>query len=180
MPSAFAHLAVGTALATALPRSHQRIVIAITLAALAAAPDLDVVGFRLGIPYAHPLGHRGLTHSIPFAAFVGLLSLPIWRRYAPADANLAAALTFLAVASHGLLDAFTDAGLGVGFAIPFENGRYFSPFRPLATSPLSVGAFFSWHGLAILANETLWIGPIVCVIVIAGRAVRRRVVARRT
>src|SRR5579872_2169441 len=35
-------------------------------------PDLDVIGLKLGIPYADCLGHRGATHSIVFAAFLGV------------------------------------------------------------------------------------------------------------
>jgi inner membrane protein len=34
-------------------------------------PDADVIGFRLGIPYGHLLGHRGFSHSIAFALLLG-------------------------------------------------------------------------------------------------------------
>ena len=71
MPSAFAHGLVGVTLASALPRASRPIGFVVALALLAAAPDLDVLGFSLGVPYAHPLGHRGVTHSIAFAALVG-------------------------------------------------------------------------------------------------------------
>ena len=37
-------------------------------AACAVVPDVDVFGFWLGIPYEDLLGHRGLTHSLGFAA----------------------------------------------------------------------------------------------------------------
>ena len=74
-------------------------------------------------------------------------------------------LAFLATISHGALDAFTDAGLGVGFLIPFDDMRYFAPWRPLATSPLSVSAFFDGPALRILANEFVWVGmPLICVL----------------
>src|SRR5437763_7259784 len=39
----------------------------LAFSALSLAPDLDVVAFRLGIPYSAPFGHRGATHSIAFA-----------------------------------------------------------------------------------------------------------------
>ncbi|HEU4994167.1 MAG TPA: metal-dependent hydrolase [Gemmatimonadaceae bacterium] len=39
-------------------------------AACAALPDLDAIGFWMGIPYDHMLGHRGLTHSLTFAALI--------------------------------------------------------------------------------------------------------------
>jgi inner membrane protein len=36
----------------------------------AMLPDIDVVGFTFGIRYGDMLGHRGLTHSLPFALVV--------------------------------------------------------------------------------------------------------------
>jgi len=173
VPSAFAHAAVGASLATALPRTSRPVWLPVVLAVVAAAPDLDVIGLRLGIPYGHALGHRGLTHSIPFAALAGLVSLPLWRRARIERAGLAATLTLLAVASHGLLDTFTDAGLGVGLFVPVSDARYFASFRPLMTSPLSVRAFLSSSGFAILANELRWVGPVALIIAVLGLAVRR-------
>ncbi len=178
MPSAFAHAAVGASLAFALPAGSRPLGAPVVLAALAAAPDLDVIAFRLGIPYAHPLGHRGLTHSVVFALCVGLASLPLWRLARVERAGLAAALTFLAVVSHGLLDTLTDAGLGVGLLIPIDDTRYFAPFRPLLTSPLSVGAFFSLRGFAILGNELVWVGPLAATVALAGLGVRRALLRR--
>ncbi len=166
MPSAFTHGLVGVTLASALPTRPAWFVVA--LASLAAAPDLDVLGFSLGLPYAHPLGHRGATHSIAFAALVGAASLPLWRRVLPERAGLAAGLCFLALASHGLLDTFTDAGQGIALWLPFDDRRVFAPWRPIETSPLSPAAFFSARGLAILRNEALWIGLPCLVLLAAG------------
>jgi len=42
------------------PRAAKFWVLAIFCSIL---PDTDVLGFALGIPYAHPLGHRGFFHS---------------------------------------------------------------------------------------------------------------------
>ena len=36
----------------------------VAFSALSLAPDLDVVAFRLGIPYSAPWGHSGAAHSI--------------------------------------------------------------------------------------------------------------------
>lgn len=173
MPSAFAHAAVGASLATWMPApARRRAGVAVALALAAAAPDLDVIGHRLGVAYEDVLGHRGATHSLAFAALAALLSWPLWRRARPDRAWAASALTFLAVASHGLLDAFTDAGLGVGLLIPVDDTRFFAPLRPLETSPLSVRAFFSPRGLAILESEVRWIGPLVGVLVLAPLVLR--------
>jgi inner membrane protein len=64
---------------------------------------------------------------------------------------------FLATASHGMLDAMTDGGLGVALFSPFDNSRYFFPWRPIHVSPISVGRFFSVRGYTILQNEFFWI-----------------------
>ncbi len=128
------------------------------LAFLAAAPDLDVIGFSFDIPYSHPLGHRGLSHSVFFAAALAAASWPLWRHRLSSGATRAAVVCFVAIASHGLLDTLTDGGLGIGLWIPLDDGRYFAPWRPIEVSPLSVDAFLSHRGLAILANEARWVG----------------------
>ena len=37
----------------------------------------------------------------------------------------------LAIASHGVLDAFTTYGEGIQFLAPFTTVRYWSPWQPL-------------------------------------------------
>mgnify|MGYP001422091142 CR=1 FL=1 len=59
MPSALTHAYVGAALAALAPRWLRGVRFALLLAALAAAPDLDVIAFAVGIPYEHRFGHRG-------------------------------------------------------------------------------------------------------------------------
>jgi hypothetical protein len=51
VPSAFAHALVGASLAPALHRRSRPAWLPVVLASLAAAPDLDVLAFRLGIPW---------------------------------------------------------------------------------------------------------------------------------
>jgi inner membrane protein len=160
MPSAFTHAFSGAAISTLAPRDVRGPRLAVGLATLAALPDLDVVAFRLGIPYAHPLGHRGFSHSLVFAFLMALLlSVVVFRAVAlrwRARAGLLL-VAFVAAASHGFFDAFTDAGLGVGFFLPFSNQRFFFPWRPILASPLSVSAFFGRQGLRIVQNEILWV-----------------------
>ena len=121
-------------------------------------PDLDVLGFGLGIRYADPFGHRGFTHSLCFAAvWAALVTLVLFLK--PTDRCRWPAIwlfLFLATASHGLLDALTDGGLGVAFFAPFDNARYFLPWNPIAVSPIGA-RFFSPRGLAVLTSEALWI-----------------------
>src|SRR5579872_845956 len=48
---------------------------------------------------------------------------------------------FVVTASHGVLDAMTDGGLGIAFFAPFDNTRYFFPFRPIKVSPIGFSFF---------------------------------------
>jgi len=142
------------------------------LAALCSVlPDVDVIGFWLRVPYGAPLGHRGLTHSIAFAAaLAGAATLLGWARGAARPAVFA--FLFLCAASHGLFDAMTDGGLGVAFFAPFDNARFFLPWRPIRVSPIGVGGFFGPRGLAILASELFWIWIPLLALGAAGRLVK--------
>jgi inner membrane protein len=128
-------------------------------AVCSAIPDLDVLGFQAGIPYASFWGHRGFTHSLLFAALLAILAvLATSPRAIPAINRLTLWLyLFLATASHGLLDAMTDGGLGVAFFSPFNNHRYFLPWRPIHVSPIGLSRFFSHRGLFVLPSELLYI-----------------------
>jgi len=160
MPTIIAHAVVGGCLARIAPPHVPTGRLALTLAVLAMAPDADVLAFQLGYDYSHPLGHRGFTHSITFALLTALAATwLLCRNVTETRSKLVIySLCCVAAVSHGVLDAFTDAGLGVGFFIPFDSTRYFFPWRPIATSPLSIAAFFNGPALRILANEALYIG----------------------
>lgn len=136
MPTVITHAVVGAALAPLAPAGVSRSRVALALAVVAVIPDLDVIGFRLGIPYAHPLGHRGFSHSLLFAV---LLATTFARLGFVTRQRLRLFFAlFVATASHGVLDAFTDGGLGIGFLVPFWNQRFFAPVRPLPVSPIGI------------------------------------------
>jgi inner membrane protein len=63
---------------------------------------------------------------------------------------------FLITASHGVLDALTDGGLGVAFFAPFTARRYFFPWRPIEVSPIGLG-LFSERGAEVFASEFVWV-----------------------
>jgi inner membrane protein len=50
-------------------------------------------------------------------------------------------------ASHGILDAMTNGGLGVALLSPLDTTRYFRPWRPIQVSPISLRRFFSDEGV---------------------------------
>lgn len=123
---------------------------------LSALPDLDVIGFHLGVPYAAAAGHRGFSHSLVLAMAVASVVAWLFRR-GEGRYPAAAGFLFLCMASHGLLDALTTGGKGVALLWPFSEGRVFAPVQVIRVSPLSLGGFLSDRGFAVLASEVKWI-----------------------
>lgn len=121
-------------------------------AALAAAPDLDVL-MHAFVRYSHPFGHRGAFHSLGFYLVVTLLAAkltPLAERR-----RIVAIAVLLSLVSHSLLDMLTNGGLGIGLFWPLSDARLFFPWRPIPVSPLHVASFFSAWGARVLAVE-LW------------------------
>ena len=159
LASLFSHAVAALSIGTAFYRpGRSKRVLAIG-ALCSVIPDLDVIGFHYGIRYGDFWGHRGFTHSLVFAALLaGTIVTLGARRVAPGLSRFPLwAYLFLATASHGLLDALTDGGLGVAFFSPFDNHRYFLPWTPIRVSPIGVGRFLSDRGLLVLQSELLWI-----------------------
>jgi inner membrane protein len=158
MASAFSHAFLALALGKA-PR-HPLFTWPVLFLGMACSiiPDLDVIGFSFGIQYGDLWGHRGMTHSLLFASLLSAVLTAVWHRQqsAAAQASLFVYL-FLCTASHGLLDALTDGGLGVAFFSPFDTSRYFFTARPVAVSPIGINAFFSEKAFHVLASEAQWI-----------------------
>ncbi len=129
--------------------------------ACSALPDLDVALHAYGVNYGDPWGHRGMTHSLAFAALLSLIVVPrIFRKHARRFSRRWWALItffFLITASHGFLDAFTDGGRGVAFFAPFDNTRYFMPWHPLHVSPLGIHGVFTPYFAHVMLSELLWV-----------------------
>ena len=120
-------------------------------------PDLDAIGFRLGVRYGDFWGHRGFTHSLFFAALLAGVITLVFPNVGGITRLSLFLYIFAAAASHGLLDAMTNGGLGVAFFSPFDNHRYFLPWQPIRVSPIAVSRFFSLRAIGILTTELLWI-----------------------
>jgi membrane-bound metal-dependent hydrolase YbcI (DUF457 family) len=116
MPLPIAHGLIGASIVAAmLPgaapvRNWKPLVLG---AAIASSPDLDY--------FLQTSSHRGITHSLIFAAIVSLICFGIWR-----TANLRLALGCAGAAfSHGLLDyATTKTMPGVELLWPLSRRRF--------------------------------------------------------
>ena len=141
----------------------------------AILPDLDVLGYAFGVPYRSVWGHRGVTHSLLFAAGLGVmatLAFPQAHRFSLAWWSLATYF-FAVTALHGVLDAITNGGLGIAFFVPFDTGRYFFPWRPVEVSPIGISAFFSARAVTVLKSELIWIWTPSLAVLLAVVALRR-------
>jgi inner membrane protein len=175
MPSGFSHAFVGAALGALFRRPAPPPRFWLAGAACAAAPDLDVIGLWFGVPWGSVLGHRGITHSLAFAVVLSgmvtalLFRAPGWNgRRGRVWLYLA-----LATASHGVLDAMNMAVTGIAFFAPFDDTRYFLPWRPIPVSPLGL-RFFSARGFAVFRAELLMIWLPMAVLAVLAWAIRRR------
>jgi inner membrane protein len=145
-------------------------------AACSVIPDIDVIGFHFGVHYGDFWGHRGFTHSLFFAAVLATAVVLLGFRSGLPNMSRAALWTylFLATASHGALDAMTDGGLGVAFFSPFDNRRYFLPWRPIHVSPIGFARFLTARGIAVLESEFLWIWVPSALLIASAWLLRRR------
>ena len=156
MPTTLTHALVGLGVAEVLaPRPMPAAYYGIA-ALLSAAPDLDVLAFRFGIPYGSRFGHRGFSHSLCCAVLLSLLATSLGASSFGIPWWLLASFAWVAVVVHSLLDALTDGGMGIAFFTPWDDRRYFLPWRPVRVSPIGL-AVFSRMGLRALLSEAVWI-----------------------
>jgi len=154
MASAITHAFAAVALGKMASEKERGWRFWVLAAGSAALPDADVIGFAFGVQYEDVFGHRGLSHSLLFAltwaVFVALLE---FRQTRGRELAWLIGFFFVVTASHGVLDAMTNGGLGVAFFSPFDRSRYFFSWRPLEVSPISLTRFFSEWGGAVLRSE---------------------------
>jgi inner membrane protein len=181
MPSVFSHAIAAVAIGSVAVGGPSRVALWTLGAMCAVAPDVDAISVFLGVPYRHMLGHRGLTHSIFFAAVLASAVTAVVRRASPASRSAPRlwVFFFVATASHGFLDAMTNGGLGVAFFAPFSDTRYFLPWRPILVSPMSIHAFFGYRGVRVMWSEIGWVWLPAAFVFLAGLALWRDATSRR-
>jgi inner membrane protein len=169
------HVAVGiavgrlwTTLGSRHGRTHRSLTsfakVMIAFSALSLAPDLDVIAFRFGIPYAAPFGHRGAAHSICVALVLACVAA-LATRLTPEQVDRAQTRTRLwllcamVAVSHGLLDTLTDGGLGIALLWPVSDHRYFAPWTPIPVAPIGA-RMLTGRGLGVVMTEALQFAPL--------------------
>jgi inner membrane protein len=138
-------------------------------------PDADVLAFSLGIPYGNFFGHRGFFHSPFFGLLLGVLLVSVFFR---TEKTFSKGWWFYLIyfsllsASHGILDGFTNGGLGIALLSPFDATRYFFPWRPILVSPIGLAGFLSKWGLRTLKSELFWIWLPLTIVLLGSRLIR--------
>jgi inner membrane protein len=156
MPTIFSHPAVPLAMGFVLGKEivSRRLLLAGVAASI--LPDLDVVAFSFGIPYEHEFGHRGFSHSFFFAALTALVGACA-HRWLRCSFGVAFGFLFLATASHGVLDTFTNGGLGIALFWPWSGERYFARYQLIEVSPIGISDFLSSGGVRVILSELRWV-----------------------
>lgn len=154
MPTIISHAAVPLALGIGL--GEQRIPSRLLAAGVLVSmlPDADVILFRFGATYDGPWAHRGFSHSVGFAIFLGLFAALAMRRFAPTLVTFGFVAS--SAASHGLLDMLTNGGHGIAFLWSLSDHRYFFNWRPIQVSPLAASRFAT-RAAAVAKTELMWV-----------------------
>lgn len=160
MASIISHAVIAVAAAKAFAPADVPDYFWLLAIACSVFPDADVITFFFGIPYGHFFGHRGFFHSPFFGLLLSIFIVSIFFSELPLFSKqwfFYLVFFFLLSASHGLLDALTNGGLGVALLSPFDNTRYFFPWTPIMVSPIGIKDLFSQWGLMVIKSELLWI-----------------------
>jgi inner membrane protein len=117
-------------------------------------PDIDTFAYLFAISDSHALGHRGLAHSLVFAALVALYVVRCWYREVHTFSQrwwTMCGWFFLMTALHGVFDAMVFSPLGVAFLWPFDSTRYLLPWQPLVDVPIALSALQGqlWHAVLV-------------------------------
>ncbi len=159
MASIFGHALTAVAIGNSFSKNSTSTKFWVLGILCAIIPDADVIGFSFGIEYGSFWGHRGFSHSILFAFLLGIFITAIFYKDHFLSKKGALYILFftLCTASHGILDAMTTGGLGIAFFSPFDDVRYFFPWRPIKVSPIGIERFFSERGFRVIMSELIWI-----------------------
>jgi len=176
MPSILGHTMAGLTLSAVFTGARPPRRVWMLATACAVAPDLDWFTFFV-LPDGNVFGHRGVCHSLLFAALITIAAMLFGFRSRLRSPRLWCCMG-AATLSHGLLDACTFGGTGVGFLLPFSDLRYVCRWQPLFVSPIPLnGRLLEWF-LFSLGTELVGIG-LPCLLVWTFLLQRRRWSAAR-
>lgn len=132
MATTYTHAVVGLGIAQLYTPPRWRWLHWTLAAFLAIFPDVDAFS---SAAYGAILGHRGFTHTLIFSLWLALLTASLTFRWLRGSFWALSGVYFLALASHGLLDALTYGGMPIPFFWPLTDQRY-GNWGPIPVSDL--------------------------------------------
>jgi len=131
-----------------------KLVVAAAIAA--AAPDVDTVTkFIVHLPPMSIYSHRGAAHSLFVALAAGLFA-SLFHRFLGVRPLTAGVVIAASMASHGIIDMMTNAGLPVAYLWPLSSARLWADWRPLQSAEVH-RVHFIWNVLVRLRIEVVQI-----------------------
>ena len=119
-------------------------------------PDIDMIGYKIGVPYDSFFGHRGFTHSLLFAFLIALSITIIFFKKETKKSITIFTIFFFSMVLHDLLDMLTTGGLGIMLFTPFYNERLFFPIRFIEVSAINGNILIYWFK-NVLLNEIIFL-----------------------
>ncbi|PJG57721.1 metal-dependent hydrolase [Aeromonas cavernicola] len=156
MPTMITHSAVPLCLGLGLGSRIIPLRLLMAGMTLAMLPDIDVIAFKLGVAYDHVFGHRGVTHSLLFAAVLPTLAT-VFHRQLKAYAVTVWLFLLVSLLSHSLLDSLTTGGKGVGWLWPWRDERFFAPWQVIRVAPFKLEAYLTARGESVILSELYWV-----------------------
>lgn len=168
MPLPVAHGLIGaSAVAALLPFSRSRIAKPLLIGAfLGISPDFDYALNWLRISGGG--WHHGFTHSIPFALFIGLLTIVVLREW-----KVRSFIVFSAAfGSHTLLDYLITESRGVALWWPFTDHRY----KLRLPNPIDYSSIWetTMEMIKVTLTELFIFAPVLLAIVLIRRVLMKR------
>ena len=167
MATSYTHAVVGLGVAQLYRPGRRAWLYWLLAAMLPVLPDLDAFSMAA---YGSLLGHRGITHSVPFALWAGFLTASLTFRLLRANLWALTGIFFVCMASHGVLDAMTRGGESIPFFWPLADQRY-GNWGPIPVSDLAFEIPDPRRSRA-LRSELLWVWLPTAVWIIAVAAYR--------
>lgn len=160
MPTPITHLFAAIPVNIAIMGAVNKKKIILLSLIISILPDLDLIGYFLGLPISSFLGHRGFTHSIFFALVVALMAnLLFFPDIKTKDKRFKLLfLNFLFVAlTHPLLDFLVNRNTGVALLSPFVLTRFASPIAPIVEESVGILNYYHFYFKEVVKVEFFYI-----------------------
>ena len=159
MPTIIGHSAAAIAISGAVNKKFSLKILLLSLIC-SFIPDADFISFVHNIEYNSLFGHRGFSHSILFAIFLGfIITFGFFPKLKVKSKEFFTLFLtfFLVTISHSFLDMLANGGYGVALFSPFSNTRFFFPWQPIPVSLVGINHLTDHRTIYAVIFEILFL-----------------------